>query len=307
MLGILEGFAIIGIVIAIGYVVARLEVLPKDSGFTLNRFAFFVAMPALMYVTLLRADLTVVFSARLPVAAWSFCIVAALYALIFGLLLRRGPGRTIMGAVCSALQNANNMGVPVAVYIFGDASQVAPILLFQVIFVTPILLAIMDVIANGRLRAQDVLTQPFRNPLVIASVLGITSNMLGFTPPNVVLEPLDILGGAGIPLVLVSFGMSLRGNKPLTVPEQRVDTLVAAAFKATLMPLTAYLLGRFVFELAEDDLFAAVMLATLPTAQNAYNYASRYQQSVVLVRDIVLLTTCASLPAMLLISWLMHL
>ncbi|MBM7051625.1 MULTISPECIES: AEC family transporter [unclassified Rothia (in: high G+C Gram-positive bacteria)] len=304
--GILEGFAIIGIVILVGYCVARLKILPKDAGFTLNRFAFFVAMPALMYTTLATADVSIVFSSRLPVAALSFTLVAGLYTLIFGVLLRRGVGRVTMGAVSSAMLNANNMGVPVAVYIFGDAAQIAPILLFQIIVVTPILLAIMDVIANGRLRLKDVLTQPVRNPLVIASMLGVTTNLVGFQTPSVVMEPMEILGGAGIPLVLVSFGMSLRGSTPLTVADQRLETITAALFKVVLMPLVAYLLGRFAFDLQPDDLIAAVMLAALPTAQNAYNYASRYQQSVILVRDIVLVSACISLPAMLVISWLLH-
>lgn len=52
MLGVLEGFSIIGIVVAVGYLVARLEILEKNAGLVLNRFAFFIALPALMFVTL---------------------------------------------------------------------------------------------------------------------------------------------------------------------------------------------------------------------------------------------------------------
>lgn len=49
-----------------------------------------------------------------------------------------------------------------------------------------------------------------------------------------------------------------------------------------------------------------MVLAGLSTAQNLFNYASRYQISVVLTRDIVLLSTCAAVPAMLLTSFLMQ-
>ena len=49
-----------------------------------------------------------------------------------------------------------------------------------------------------------------------------------------------------------------------------------------------------------------MVLAGLSTAQNLFNYASRYQISVVLTRDIVLLSTCAAAPAMLLTSFLMQ-
>ncbi len=306
MLGVLEGFSIIGIVVAVGYLVARLEILEKNAGLVLNRFAFFIALPALMFVTLSQADLSVIFSGRLPVAAVSFVVVAALYGLIFGVLAKKGAGRTIMGATGAGMLNANNMGLPVSIYIFGDPAQVAPILLFQLIFLTPPLLASMDIISHGRFRPRDVLTQPVRNPLVIGSALGIAVNALGWGVPEVIFEPLDIIGGAGIPLILISFGMSLRGNRPLTVKDQRAETLTAVFLKVAVMPLVAYLSGKYLFALPQDDLVAATILGGLPTAQNLFNYAARYQQSVVLCRDIVLLSTVAAVPAMLLISWLLH-
>lgn len=306
MLGVLEGFTIIGVVVAVGYVLARIEILPSNAGFVLNRFAFFVALPALMFGTLYRADLSIIFSSRLPVATVSFCIVALIYIVIFGLILKKGAARTVLGATGSGLLNANNMGLPVATYIFGDPAQVAPILLFQLIFLTPVLLAVLDIISNGRVRLKDIVTQPVRNPLVIGSLLGVLFNALNVPMPNIVLEPLKLVGGAGIPLILIAFGMSLRGNKPLTIAEQRVETLTAVAFKVALLPLVAFLVGSYVFVLSPEDLIAATVLAGLPTAQNLFNYASRYQISVVFARDIVLLSTCAAVPCMLATSWLMR-
>ena len=47
-------------------------------------------------------------------------------------------------------------------------------------------------------------------------------------------------------------------------------------------------------------------MAALPSAQNMYQYALRYDRATVITRDIVLLTTIASLPVMLLIAMLLH-
>lgn len=305
MIGVLEGFAIIGIVVAIGYVVERQGILGKNAGWTLNRFAFFVALPALMFTTLSTADLHVIFSARLPVAALSFLAMVAVYTAIAGLLLRRGVGRVTVGAVGAALLNANNMGLPVATYIFGDPTQVAPILLFQLILATPTCLAIFDIVAKGYVSFRAIATQPVRNPIIIASLLGVVLNAFHLKVPDVIHQPLSLLGGAGIPLILVAFGMSLRGNRPLAVPGERVETLLAVGLKVALMPIAAYLLGRFAFHLPHDDLFAATALAALPTAQNLFNFASRYNQNVGLARDIVLLSTIAAIPSLLVIAALM--
>ena len=47
MAGVLEGFAVIGVVIAVGYLLGRFDLLGPGARLVLNRFVFFVAAPAL--------------------------------------------------------------------------------------------------------------------------------------------------------------------------------------------------------------------------------------------------------------------
>lgn len=306
MLNVLEGFSIIAIIIGIGYLISRTGLIPKDTGPLFNRFAFFVALPALMFEVLSKADLAIILSQRLLVAGISFFAVALLYALIVWGVKKPKMGQLTLGATSSAMINANNMGLPVAIYVVGDAAQVAPILLFQLVIVTPILLVLLDVSTRGRVRAKDMAMQPVRNPLILGSFLGILVNALNVPVPQPIVEVTGILGGAGIPLILVSFGMSLAGSKILEDPALRFETILATIGKMLLMPIIVYLLARYAFEMSSYDVFAATMLSCLPTAQNAFNYASRYQTATVLVRDIVLLTTVISLPVMLIASALLH-
>jgi len=60
-----------------------------------------------------------------------------------------------------------------------------------------------------------------------------------------------------------------------------------------------------VFGLHSQTLFAAVALAALPTAQNVYNFAARYERGMPLARDVVLLTTIFAVPALLIIAALL--
>jgi malonate transporter and related proteins len=57
-----------------------------------------------------------------------------------------------------------------------------------------------------------------------------------------------------------------------------------------------------VLGLGSREVLAVVVLAALPTAQNVFNYADRYDVDVVLARDAVLVSTLASLPVLLLLS-----
>jgi predicted permease len=81
--------------------------------------------------------------------------------------------------------------------------------------------------------------------------------------------------------------------------------LLATMIKLAVMPAIAWLLGRFVFGLGGEQLFAVVVLAGLPTAQNIFVYAQRYQRGVVLARDTVLLTTIGSVPILVVVAALL--
>ena len=115
------------------------------------------------------------------------------------------------------------------------------------------------------------------------------------------LAPLEILGGASIPLILMSFGASLKGDKVLR--NDPVPTVVASAFKLAIMPAIAWAVG-LAFGLEGQLLYAAVILAALPTAQNVYNYTANYRVGETVARDTVFITTFASLPAMIAIALL---
>jgi len=305
MAGVLIGFAIIGSVIAVGYVVGRLGILGDQAIFVLGRVAFFVFLPALLLTVLAAADLTQLFSALLPVSL----IAAAVCMLAFVLLARvlwsrRAPELTI-GALASGYVNANNIGLPIAVYVLGDPSLVVPIILLQLVVLAPLALTILDVTTSGRLSLVRVLTQPLRNPLIVASVVGLVLALTGVDLPDPVLEPFRLLGAAAVPTVLFVFGLSLYGRRILEPGTARRDVVLAVILKNLVMPFVAWVVGAFGFGLSGAALFAVVVLAALPTAQNVYTYAARYRVAMPLARDAGLITTVVAIPVLVLVAALL--
>ena len=76
--------------------------------------------------------------------------------LIFVLVARWGWKRdvatVVIGALGSSYVNAGNLGIPLAVYVFGDASYVAPVMLYQLVVLAPISFVVLDVVESGRSR-----------------------------------------------------------------------------------------------------------------------------------------------------------
>ncbi|MBN0040288.1 AEC family transporter [Cellulosimicrobium cellulans] len=301
---VLTGFAIIAVVVAAGYVTARLGIGGPDAQTALNRIGFFVASPALLFTVLARADVGALLQAPLAVSAASAVVTAGVFVLVDRLWLRLPAPEATVGAVGSGYVNANNIGLPVAVYVLGDATAVVPVILLQLLVLAPVTLLVLDATTSGRLSWRFVLAQPVRNPIILGSLAGAVVSVTGWTPPVAVMAPLDILGGAAIPMILLAFGMSLHGTRPLRRGEPRAAVGVASVAKLLVMPVVAFVVARLVLGLDDAAVASAVTLAALPTAQNVYNYAARFGRGEILARDTILVTTLGS-PVVLVVAALL--
>jgi predicted permease len=289
------------------------------------------------------AEPSLLFSRLAVVSLLSAVVMFAVYALVAGLVLRRGLAAVTVGALAAGYTNANNIGLPIALHMLGNPALVAPIVLYQTGVFAPIGLAILAAKegsgrrrpategeagraetasaaaegkgagsedAGGGGRADGPRKRPvwrtvggaLANPIVVGSLGGLAVSVSGLEIPGVLLDPLDLIGGAAIPVMLIGFGMSLHGRPLLAKGGARADVVLASAMKLLLMPLTAWLLGRFAFGLDAAGLFAVTVLAALPTAQNVFNYALRYDASPILARDAVTITTLGAAPLVFLLA-----
>lgn len=304
--GVLTGFAIIGAIIAAGYVVGRIGLLGPHAQFVMSRLAFFVLMPALLFHTIASADIGSLLSPMLWVSLVSAVSVALGAALVFRLVLRRPVTTTTIGALASSYVNANNIGLPVAVYVLGQATAVVPVILLQLVVLAPIALTVLDTATSDGGSWGRRVSGPFRNPIIIASIVGLVFSATGIELPTPVLEPFSLVGAAAVPVVLLSFGMSLHGATPLRDPTIRTDVIVASAIKLVVMPAVAFVFARYVFGLGAQDVFVLTTLGALPAAQNVFNYAQRYGTAVPLARDVVLISTVGSVPVLVAVAALLH-
>jgi len=281
--------------------VGRQRILGDNARPVLSGLTFFVASPALLFETLSKARLQEVFAEPLLVTAVAAITTAAIFFALTRFWLKRALPESLMSAMSASLANSANLGIPIAVYVLGDASYVAPLLIFQLAFFTPMFLMILDSSTSAhRTTVLGFLLMILRNPMIVGSGLGLLVAGTGFQVPALVMEPIHLIGGAAIPAMLIAFGMSLNGTRPLQASAgRRVDTLLASGFKLAIQPALAYVFARFALGMDGHALFAVVVTSALPTAQNVFVAASRYQTGLTVAKDTVLITTVVAVPAMI--------
>jgi len=314
MADVVAGLAVFGAVIAVGWLLVRTRAVPADADGVLTRVCFFAATPALLVTTLSRADLTAVLSRATAVA-----VAAELAAIISAwclhrLALRRTIAEATIGALASGYVNAANLGIPVAVLVLGDAATIAPILLLQLLVLTPVTFTVLDAVTRrGNPSRLATLTVPLRNPLLWGVVAGTAANLGGVRLEQwcggYPAQGLEMLGRVAVPLMMLALGMSLAGaprplqnsgpDEPVRGVSRRSGLWTAVAWKLAVMPALAVAVGMAA-GLGGSQLLVPVVTAALPTAQNVFMYASRYGVAKDLARDAVLLTTAGFVPVVLL-------
>lgn len=298
---VLQGFWLIAAVVAVGWLLAHTGLFGRTEQQVLARLTFWVGSPALLFLVVADADVGVIFSGFLVATVVGVVVTAAAYLVLARVVLRRSLTHALMGGMSVSYVNSNNLGLPIAIYVLGDASWSAPIILMQLLVLQPAWLGALDATRSGRVSLGRLLRSPVTNPLTIGSLLGLAVALSGGTLPPVVRAPTELVGGLAIPGMLLAFGISLRLSP---VPRGRGNLAELGAvvlLKLGLMPAVAGLVAGPVMGLSGPEVLAVVVMSTLPTAQNVFVLAVAYGRGEDIARDSVFVTTVLAAPAMLMV------
>jgi malonate transporter len=327
MTGVLLGFGVVAVIALLGFATSAL--LPGESGRIrqgLTPVIYYLTNPALMLVLVADTELGTVLGVYTPVALATAAVAGTSYVLLSGLLLRRGSARTAVGAMASSYVNAGNIGLPIALYAVGSSAPVVSVLLAQLLVVAPVYLLVFSWVTRPSRRAgpgaAPVTSRPapgrtgtstgrtilrsVANPVTIGTALGALLSATGLELPEVLWIPLEMLGQASVPLLLLLFGMSLHGQRPFRNRALVPDVIGGTLIKLALMPVAAWGIGRFGFGLDGTELLGVVVMAALPTAQNVFLFSSQFRMPSNAGRDIIFLSSLLSFPAVLLVGLLLH-
>ena len=303
----LATFVPIWLLTAIGWAAARSGVLGEQAETVLGRFVFHVAMPAALFTMLARTPLLQLADPALLAFAAGTVTVFLLGMAASRRLFHRGLADQALGGMAAGYVNSANLGIPIAVQVLGNASFVVTVVLFQVLTITPVILALLDAGTRrtDRSRLRDLLLLPLRNPIILASAAGAALSALHWRLPAALSGSTGLLGQAAVPTALITLGMSLhvRGERAAGLLDP--ELALTLALKTLLQPALGYLLGRWVLHLAPHQLLAVVLCSALPTAQNVFVFAREYRRPTALPRNAVVLSTVLSLATLSLIAYLL--
>lgn len=260
-----------------GYVYAAFE---RPNMQVINRMILQLLVPALVFSVMSAKEFEMAIYSHLALGALGVILLSGLAAYILARLMGFKWTTLVPPMMFS---NWGNIGIPLIVFTFGQEALNAAVILFIVGNTVHFTLGIT--IMSGRFRLKNFLT----TPVIIAFILGLFVNNLELSVPDFVIRPIDMMGQAAIPLMLVSLGVRLQSVRwnDLSI------AFVAAIFGPLVGLLAAFGLANLI-ELNELQTKQLLLFGALPPAVMNYMFAEQYDLEPEKVASIVLLSNLLS-------------
>ena len=252
-----------------------------------TQLAMTLSLPCLIFVSLMQTRIEAEALAALSLSSVvSYGIVTVvILALVAFLRLER---RTYAAPLIFG--NTGNLGLPLALFAFGDAGLSHAIIVFAIMALWSYSFGIWLVAGQG------ALGKVMREPLVWATLLGALFMWRDWQTPEFLTNTLSLVGQMAIPMMLITLGVSVARLSPRGLAR----AFALSAVKLILCTAIAWGVGR-AFALDPTAFGVLVLQVATPVAVTSYLLAEKYGAHAEAVAGLVVASTLMSVAALPLI------
>lgn len=307
--------------VSLGYGLTRAKVFNREQIGGISKFAFYISIPAFLFLNMLKADL----SRSLDISAMMTFYIPVIVVFTLGVLLNdtlvgywgrakkrgeKGPDehivpenapayRAVYGLGCS-YSNTVLVGLPIIIAALGE--QMMGMVFVIITFHSALLFALTFILASlGTSKAtnrhfdwQSFLRSIVLNPVVLSITLGIIANGINLKLGDELSAGLRLLSEPALASALFVLGANLSFYR---IREGWQLAAVASGVKLILLPAFVYLLGHFLFSIEPQPLAVIVLLSASPLGVNSYLVATQLKAHQATLGSTVVLSTLLCVPS----------
>lgn len=296
--------------IAAGYASVLFRFVSEGAHKGISEFAFSIAIPALLFRTIVVSEFPDVSPYRMWGAYYGALALIWIAALLISACLRERRDDHedgVVFAIGSVYGNIVMLGIPLVLSALGNEAAGPMSLILSVN--TPLLwlcgILQMELVSRKRMGSplaviRPVLADLARNPLMLAIGFGVVWRFTGLGLNPIVDKTIGLLAQAGSPAALIALGITLFRFE---VKGEMLSVVAMSALKLLAMPAVAFALAKLL-NLPPIVTGVVVLFAAMPTGANAYIFAVQYQRLVNPVSGAVALGTllaAVTLPVVVMI------
>ena len=285
------------IVVGVG---ALLSVTLRPDVKSLTRITFYVLGPCLIFSGLTRTPLTGDEVQQIALFALLVQLSITALAWLIVTLLRWESARKRALLLSVLVVNAGNFGLSVVLFAFGPDAQARAMVYFVATAVLGNILG--TIIAAGGSSWRQTLTNVARVPMVYATIAALIVNGLDqLQVPDLLMRPINLLGSAAVPAMLLILGMQLA--RSVGAMRANVGAIgLATAMRLIVAPLIGVLVAQ-IMQLQGVTRQVCLLQSGMPAGVTGTILALEYDLAPEIVTSTVFFSTlCSALSLSVVIS-----
>jgi malate permease and related proteins len=265
-------------IIALGWLFAKFKKINLGE---VSEIILYITTPCLVFSSLLKNQIIMADFITIALSVLTVTLGCGLAVWLF----LRVSHRECRGLYLPVMfMNAGNMALPLTLLAFGQEGLTRAVLFYVISASLSYSLGVMIVSQGGHL------SEAFRLPLIYAATLGILLGAFRVPVNPTLIKPFEILGGAAIPLMLLSLGYRLHHTKI----QSPLLALVGAALRVGIGFGLAFLIVSL-FPIQGATRSVILLSSSMPSAIINFILAQRYERNPEVVASVILASTLLSL------------
>lgn len=285
----------------LGIIMAKGGLFDIAAAQAINKFVFFVVLPALVFSLVAWAPLEQVqFQAVLRYFITDICIFLAA-SLIARFVLKCGKGEAILLGMASCFVNHVLFILPIATILYGEDVRVpiTAIIFIDTVLVFGAVVVGLEIASHRGESPLRVVLSFLKNPVLIAIFLGLLVNLFGLALHPGIRTFTAFAGSAVAPAALFSLGIILSEAKLARVD---APALLVTSIKIVVHPLLVWLLLSNVADLSQLWKDSVVLTAAGPCGAMPFVLALQYKVRSESIGLAIIYSTVASLVTLSIIA-----
>ncbi len=300
MSAVLDTVAPIFGLIALGFAAARWRWLADTAGNGIAQFTFLIAMPALLFRTIVVSNMGDA-SPGLLLSSYFATVAVIWFVANFAtsFVLRRPKAEGAVFAMTASYGNIVLLGIPIAIGAYGERAMPTAAIIVSMHVAVLWLAACIHLALAARSQATTpielahaVVREFTRNPIVVAIVLAALWRATGLGLHGTLDRGMAMLSQASVPCALFAVGFTLAGFR---IAGETRTLLVSCTLKNLAMPVLAWFMTVHVFGVPLLPATVITLFAAMPTGTATYLFANSNGIAIQTTSASVALSTAVSM------------
>ncbi len=266
------------LLIFLGYLSRKKNILRQGDEKVLSSYIYYFALPSLFFINIYEVDFSRETLEYVLAGVMPTFIVLAFFALLFLLNIIKNKHTLYLLIVTAVFGSLAFFGIPFIIFAFGssEAERLSALSASTISFVSVI--TATSVLELYKLEDESgskikTLTKRFsKNPLILSTLIGLIINLIGINIPEFLSTALHMLGSTTATVAIFMLGLFFYGRNYGNLKMAFGLSLL----RIVLLPLIAVVILKFFYVLPSFESTIIVLMHAMPIAVSTIVLSERY-------------------------------